>query len=77
MSLADTPTGRDNCQSLFKQCLLPRVQFFKSSPHPFGLYAVPEDVRIVPAIVKGNILARFLTDLVRHIEGLVIVSFVL
>ena len=38
----------------------------------FSLYAVPEDVVIVPAIVKGNIFACFLAVLVCHIERLLI-----
>ncbi len=39
---------------------------------PFCLYAVPEDVGIVPAIVKGYILACFLAVLVRYIERLLV-----
>ena len=36
------------------------------------MYAVPEDVGIVPAIVKGYILACFLAVLVRYIERLLV-----
>ena len=40
--------------------------------HLFCLYAVPEDVGIVPTIVKGDIFARFFSVLVCHIEWLLI-----
>ena len=38
----------------------------------FSLYAVPEDVGIVPTIVKGDIFASFLAVLVCHIEWLLV-----
>ena len=38
----------------------------------FSLYAVPEDVGIVPTVVKGDIFASFLAVLVCHIEWLLI-----
>ena len=38
----------------------------KSSLHLFCLYAVPEDVGVVPSIIKSNIFARFLAVLVLH-----------
>ena len=50
--------------------MLPVIQFLKCPLHLFSLYAVPEDVGIVPAIVKGYILACFLAVLVRYIERL-------
>ena len=66
------PTGHANCQSLFNQGLLPVVQFLKSPLHLFRLYAVPENVGIVPSIIKGNIFVGFLAVLVCHIERLLI-----
>ena len=40
--------------------------------HLFCLYAVPEDVGIVPSIIKGNIFACFLAVLVCYIEWMLI-----
>ena len=40
--------------------------------HLFGLYAVPENIRVVPAIVTGNIFTCFLVGLVCDIERLLI-----
>ncbi len=56
----------------FKQGLFPVVQLIKSSLHLFCLYAVPEDVGVVPSIIKSNIFARFLAVLICHIEWLLI-----
>ena len=63
---------RDSRQPLLKQGLLPVIQFLKCPLHLFCLYAVPEDVGIVPTIVKGDIFASFLAVLVCHIEWLLI-----
>ena len=52
--------------------MFPVIQFLKCPLHLFCLYAVPEDIGIVPAIVKGYILACFLAVLVCHIEWLLI-----
>ena len=66
------PAGHADCQPLFKQGLFPVVQLIKSSLHLFCLYAVPEDVGVVPSIIKSNIFARFLAVLICHIEWLLI-----
>ena len=52
--------------------MLPVIQFLKCPLHLFSLYAVPEDVGIVPCIIKGNIFTCFLAILVRYIEWLLI-----
>ena len=69
---ADSPTGHTDCKTLFKQGLLSVIQFLKCPLHLLSLYAVPENVGIVPSIINGNILARFLAILVCYIERLLI-----
>ena len=64
------PAGHADCQPLFKQGLFPVVQLIKSSLHLFCLYAVPEDVGVVPSIIKSNIFARFLAVLMARNDGI-------
>ena len=66
------PAGHADCQPLFKQGLFPVVQLSKCPLYLFCLYAVPENIGIIPSIVKGYILACFLAVLVRYIERLLI-----
>lgn len=51
---------------LFKVSLFLVTELVKGSLHRIGTNTVPENVRIVPAIVTGNILARFLAVLVLY-----------
>ena len=52
--------------SLFKEELFLAAEFVKSRLYSIGTNTVPENVRIVPAIVTGNIFDRFLAVLVLH-----------
>ncbi len=52
--------------------MFPVIQLLKCPLYLFSLYAVPEDVGIVPCIIKGNIFTCFLAILVRYIEWLLI-----
>src|SRR5699024_359874 len=52
--------------SLFKEILFLSAELVKGGLHRIGTNTVPENVRIVPAIVTGDVLARFLAVLVLH-----------
>ena len=63
---ADTSAGHADRITLFKVSLFLVTELVKGSLHRIGTNTVPENVRIVPAIVTGNILARFLAVLILH-----------
>ena len=52
--------------SLFKEKLFLAAELVKGGLHRIGTNTVPENIRIVQAIVTGNILARFLAVLVMY-----------
>ena len=50
--------------SHFKEVLLYVIELVKSGSHHIATDAVSEDVRIVPTVITGNVLARFFAVLV-------------
>ena len=58
--------------TVFQAKSVPGNSVFQMPTALFCLYAVPEDVGIVPTIVKGDIFASFLAVLVCYIEWLLI-----
>ena len=68
---ADPPAGHADGVPSLQQPLLPQLHFPKGSLYGPCPDAVPEDVRIVPAIVAGHVLSGFLAVLVllRAVKG--------